>query len=137
MLLNSYLILVMSISFSTFDLLLDMQSSIPVQEKVPSPAVSGLRVETKTPAPMDEVSLEVANGVKALIASDATPESASSKHPRSPAKSPLMKDNAEKPPIPDQGPYPILSLCSYLYHNSLKLLPAMYIILVEQTNKIL
>jgi hypothetical protein len=124
MLLNSYLHFVMPVNVSTFELFLDMQSSIPVQEKVPSPAVSGLRAETKTPAPVDECSLEVANGVKALMASDATPESASNKDPRSPAKSPLMKE--KKPPIPDQGLYSILSLCSYLYHNCLKVIPAMY-----------
>ncbi|KAF3326715.1 E3 ubiquitin-protein ligase RBBP6 [Carex littledalei] len=81
----------------------DMQSSVPVQEKVPSPAVSGLRVDTKGPAPVKEFSLEGANGVKALVASDATPESATNKDPRSPEKSPLMKDNAEKPPIGDQA----------------------------------
>lgn len=108
-----------------------MQSSIPVPEKVPSPAVSGLKVETKSLAPMDECSLEGANGVRALVASNATPESVTNKDPRSPEKSPLMKDIAEKPPIPEQGCYPIFSPCSYLCNNSLKFVPAMYIIFVE------
>ncbi|KAJ4796701.1 hypothetical protein LUZ62_047947 [Rhynchospora pubera] len=81
----------------------DMQSSVPVLEKIPSPAVSGLMVEAKGLTPAEECSLEVANAVKPLVASDATPESGTAKDPRSPEKSPLKKDHAEKPPIGDQA----------------------------------
>jgi E3 ubiquitin-protein ligase RBBP6 len=103
--LKSYLSFVMSMCLFhlTCKLFLDMQSSVPVQEKVPSPAVSGLRVDAKGPAPVKECSLEGVNGVKALVASDATPESATNKDPRSPEKSPLVKDYAERPPIGDQA----------------------------------
>lgn len=112
-----------------------MQSSVPVQEKVPSPAVSGLRVDTKGPAPVKEFSLEGANGVKALVASNATPESATNKDPRSPEKSPLMKDNAEKPPIGDQGCYYLLTLL--LFVSIVEICTSNVYYFIEQTNIIL
>lgn len=111
-----------------------MQSSVPVQEKVTSPAVSGLRVDTKGPAPVKELSLEDANGVKALVASNATPESATNKDPRSPEKSPLMKDNAEKP-IGDQGCYYLLTLLLFVLIVEICTSNVYYFI--EQTNIIL